>query len=44
MLRRPKDEAWGARTFDFLDPFGNTIFVMGSISDPPGWKLIFSWR
>lgn len=27
--RPPKDEAWGARTFDLLDPFGNTIFVMG---------------
>ena len=25
----PKDEAWGARTFDVIDPFGNTIFVMG---------------
>ena len=29
VLRPPKDEAWGARTFDLLDPFGNTIFVMG---------------
>jgi uncharacterized glyoxalase superfamily protein PhnB len=27
--RPPKDELWGARTFDLLDPFGNTIFVMG---------------
>jgi catechol 2,3-dioxygenase-like lactoylglutathione lyase family enzyme len=27
--RPPKDEAWGARTFDLIDPFGNTIFVMG---------------
>ena len=27
--RPPRDEAWGARTFDVLDPFGNTIFVMG---------------
>jgi uncharacterized glyoxalase superfamily protein PhnB len=25
----PKDEPWGARTFDVIDPFGNTIFVMG---------------
>jgi uncharacterized glyoxalase superfamily protein PhnB len=25
----PKNEAWGARTFDVTDPFGNTIFVMG---------------
>jgi catechol 2,3-dioxygenase-like lactoylglutathione lyase family enzyme len=29
VFRPPKDEAWGARTFDLLDPFGNTIFVMG---------------
>lgn len=32
VLRAPKDEEWGARTFDLLDPSGNTIFVMG----PPG--------
>jgi uncharacterized glyoxalase superfamily protein PhnB len=25
----PKDEDWGARTFDLIDPFGNTIFVIG---------------
>lgn len=31
VLRAPKDEPWGARTFDLLDPFGNTIFVMGPI-------------
>ena len=29
VLRAPKNEPWGARTFDLLDPFGNTIFVMG---------------
>lgn len=29
VLRAPKDEPWGARTFDLLDPFGNTLFVMG---------------
>ena len=29
VLRPPKNESWGARTFDLLDPFGNTIFVMG---------------
>ena len=29
VLRAPRDEDWGARTFDLLDPFGNTIFVMG---------------
>lgn len=33
MLRAPKDEDWGARTFDLLDPFGNTIFVMGPIGE-----------
>ena len=27
--RPPKDEYWGARTFDVIDPFGNTIFVIG---------------
>jgi catechol 2,3-dioxygenase-like lactoylglutathione lyase family enzyme len=31
-LRAPKDEEWGARTFDLLDPSGNTIFVMGPVS------------
>jgi len=33
VLREPKDEEWGARTFDLLDPSGNTIFVIG-----PGLK------
>jgi catechol 2,3-dioxygenase-like lactoylglutathione lyase family enzyme len=32
VLRAPKDEDWGARTFDLLDPSGNTIFVMGPLS------------
>jgi len=27
--RAPRNESWGARTFDVIDPFGNTIFVMG---------------
>jgi uncharacterized glyoxalase superfamily protein PhnB len=27
--RPPKNESWGARTFSVIDPFGNTIFVMG---------------
>lgn len=27
--RPPRNEAWGARTFDLQDPFGNTIFVIG---------------
>ncbi|HJP59167.1 MAG TPA: glyoxalase superfamily protein [Gemmatimonadaceae bacterium] len=31
--RPPKNESWGARTFDLIDPFGNTIFVMGPLSD-----------
>ena len=25
----PRNENWGARTFGVIDPFGNTIFVMG---------------
>lgn len=28
----PKNEPWGARTFDVIDPFGNTIFVMGPVT------------
>jgi len=32
VLRAPKDEEWGARTFDLLDPSGNTLFVMGPVS------------
>lgn len=32
VLRAPKDEGWGARTFDLLDPSGNTIFVIGPVS------------
>ena len=32
VLRAPKNEEWGARTFDLLDPSGNTIFVMGPIT------------
>lgn len=28
VLRPPRDEPWGARTFDLLDPSGNTIFVI----------------
>ena len=31
VLRPPKDEPWGARTFDLIDPFGNTLFVMGPV-------------
>lgn len=32
VLRAPKNEPWGARTFDLLDPAGNTIFVMGPVA------------
>jgi len=32
--RPPKDEPWGARTFDVIDPFGNTIFVIGPLAQP----------
>jgi uncharacterized glyoxalase superfamily protein PhnB len=31
VLRPPKNEDWGARTFDLVDPAGNTIFVMGPV-------------
>ena len=31
VLRPPRNEDWGARTFDVLDPSGNTIFVIGPI-------------
>lgn len=30
--RPPKDEPWGARTFDVIDPFGNTLFVIGPLT------------
>jgi uncharacterized glyoxalase superfamily protein PhnB len=30
--RAPQDEYWGARTFSVIDPFGNTIFVMGPVA------------
>ena len=28
--RPPRTETWGARTFDLIDPFGNTLFVLGA--------------
>ena len=31
--RPPKNEYWGARTFGFSDPSGNTIFVIGPIPE-----------
>jgi catechol 2,3-dioxygenase-like lactoylglutathione lyase family enzyme len=30
--RPPHNEPWGARTFDLIDPFGNTIFVIGPLA------------
>lgn len=30
--RAPRNESWGARTFDLSDPFGNTIFVIGPVT------------
>jgi hypothetical protein len=32
VLRPPKDEEWGAPTFDLLNPSDNTIFVMAPIT------------
>jgi catechol 2,3-dioxygenase-like lactoylglutathione lyase family enzyme len=32
VMRPPKDEDWGARTFDLLDPSGNTLFIMGPVT------------
>lgn len=32
MLRPPRNEPWGARTFDLQDPFGNTLFVIGPVT------------
>jgi len=29
----PTNQSWGARTFDVIDPFGNTLFVMGPVAD-----------
>jgi uncharacterized glyoxalase superfamily protein PhnB len=28
----PRDQPWGARTFDVHDPSGNTLFVMGPVA------------
>lgn len=30
--RPPRNEPWGGRTFDVIDPFGNTIFVIGPVT------------
>lgn len=32
VMRAPRNESWGARTFDLSDPCGNTIFVMGPVA------------
>ena len=32
LLRAPKHEGWGARTFGLLDPSGHPIFVMGPLT------------
>jgi len=32
VLRPPVNESWGRRTFDLVDPFGNTLFVMGPLA------------
>lgn len=32
MRRPPRDEPWGGRTFDVIDPSGNTIFVVGPVA------------
>ena len=32
VLRAPRDEEWGARTFGLLDPSGNSIFVIGPVN------------
>jgi catechol 2,3-dioxygenase-like lactoylglutathione lyase family enzyme len=37
--RPPRNEDWGARTFDLMDPFGNTIFVMGPPRGAPDSHL-----
>ena len=31
-MRAPRNEPWGARTFDLADPFGNTLFVIGPVT------------
>lgn len=35
VLRAPKNEEWDARTFDLLDPAGNTLFVIGPVRGRP---------
>jgi hypothetical protein len=32
ILRAQKNEDWGARTFDLLDPSSNTLFLMGPVA------------
>lgn len=33
LKRPPKNEVWGARTFGFEDPFGNSLFIIGPVVD-----------
>ncbi|HYO84246.1 MAG TPA: glyoxalase superfamily protein [Bryobacteraceae bacterium] len=40
VLRAPKNEEWGARTFDVIDPSGNTIFVMGPVTGASGGQSV----
>jgi catechol 2,3-dioxygenase-like lactoylglutathione lyase family enzyme len=30
--RPPENKDWGAQTFDVIDPFGNTLFVVGPVT------------
>ena len=30
--RPPRNEEWGARTFDLINPFGKKIFVLGPLA------------
>ncbi len=32
MMREPRNEPWGARTFEVSDPFGNTLFIIGPVT------------
>jgi len=35
-VNAPKDQYWGARTFDLQDPADNTIFVIGPLAGEGG--------
>lgn len=36
IARPPRNETWGARTFGFQDPAGNSIFVIGPVAPEAG--------